>query len=146
MKSRIQPSAHRSTHYQHIVDRIIAMTRARLENELHIADICRATGISPRALGRAFHAIHGTSPSRYLCALRLVQARDALLSAGAGSETVTQVALQFGFRELGRFAALYRKEFGETPSATLRRSSAKIGDPAKRSGVELGHATAEACD
>jgi AraC-like DNA-binding protein len=122
------------------------MTRASRASEMRIADICRATGISPRALARAFQAIHHTSPSRYLCGLRLVEARQALLSADAGRETVTQVALRFGFAELGRFAALYRNKFGESPSATLRRSSADAGDRAKHRGVGTGDATAGVCD
>jgi len=53
-------------------------------------------------------------------ALRLTQARRALLSAERG--TVTQIAMRFGFLELGRFAVDYRSTFGERPSETLRRS------------------------
>jgi AraC-like DNA-binding protein len=35
--------------------------------------------------------------------------------------TVTQAAMRFGFRELGRFGVLYREAFGESPSETRRR-------------------------
>jgi AraC-like DNA-binding protein len=34
---------------------------------------------------------------------------------------VTGIALRWNFHELGRFAGAYRRIFGETPSATLRR-------------------------
>jgi transcriptional regulator GlxA family with amidase domain len=132
MKSRTRHDAHRSIRYQQIVDRVVASARARMETVIHIGAICRQTGINARTLGRAFRAIHGTSPSGYLTTLRLVEARHALLSADAARETVTQVAMRFGFRELGRFAALYRRAFGESPSATLRRASGDIGDPARR--------------
>ena len=35
--------------------------------------------------------------------------------------TVTGIATEHGFLELGRFAMRYRRQFGETPSQTLAR-------------------------
>jgi transcriptional regulator GlxA family with amidase domain len=135
-----------SAHYQDIVDRAIAMTRASPADEIRVADICRALGISPRALARAFKTIHDTSPYRYLCGLRLMEARQVLLATASGRSTVTQIALRFGFSVLGRFAALYRAKFGETPSATLRRSSPDSGDQSKHRVVGTGDSAAGACD
>jgi hypothetical protein len=45
-----------------------------------------------------------------------------LLSADAEATTVTEVATDHDFWELGRFAVEYRKMFGEAPSVTLRRA------------------------
>jgi hypothetical protein len=36
--------------------------------------------------------------------------------------TVTDIALASGFNQLGRFAASYRKNFGEHPSTTIERT------------------------
>jgi AraC family ethanolamine operon transcriptional activator len=72
---------------------------------------------------RAFRAVRDTTPHRYLHALRLNGAREALLASDADEETVTRVALRFGFRELGRFAVEYRAAFGESPSETLRHAA-----------------------
>ena len=58
---------------------------------------------------------------RYLRRARLVRVRQALLAA-RGDETVTHVALAWGFTHLGRFALEYRSLFGESPSETLRRA------------------------
>src|SRR5215510_2116315 len=109
--------------YQRIVDRALRLTRRHTEEPICIAKICRAAGVSPRTLLRAFRAVHGAAPYRYLCALRLLEARRMLSSATGTPPTVTEVATRLGFVELGRFAVVYRSAFGECPSDTLRRSS-----------------------
>src|SRR5262245_14995934 len=109
--------------YDRIVERAVQVTCRRTEEPIRIAKICRAGGVSPRTLLRAFRAVHGVTPYRYLYSLRLREARRILSSAAAKPPTVTEVATRFGFGELGRFAVAYRSAFGECPSDTLRRSS-----------------------
>jgi AraC family ethanolamine operon transcriptional activator len=111
-------------HYQQIVDHFEEAVRANLATLDRVADISETIGVSQRTLARAVRVIHGTTPVRFAQSLRLAEARKALLSAHAASETVTAVAMRFGFHELGRFAADYRAAFGESPSETMRRSSA----------------------
>jgi AraC-like DNA-binding protein len=83
-----------------------------------IAVICRTLNISERTLRKAFHRKHGVPPCRRFRMLRLAGARGALL---LGHGTVTAIAMDFGFEQLGRFAGEYRKAFGESPSQTLKR-------------------------
>jgi transcriptional regulator GlxA family with amidase domain len=54
--------------------------------------------------------------------MRMREAREALLNPRSSAATVTLIAMQCGFLELGRFSVEYRSAFGESPSATLRRS------------------------
>jgi len=108
--------------YQKIVEAFEDTARASPGQSLGIAALSRIVGIAPRTLARAVRALHDTTPSRYLRTVRLALARQALLRPGAGTKTVTAVATQFGFSELGRFAGEYRRAFGESPSETLRRS------------------------
>lgn len=86
-----------------------------------IADIAAAAGVGVRALARGFEKHLGVSPQRYLQQYRLDRVHEALLAPG-GETTVTEVAVQWGFLQLGSFAARYRERFGESPSQTLRRS------------------------
>jgi AraC-like DNA-binding protein len=48
-------------------------------------------------------------------------AHDALALANPAATTVTRIANNFGFSELGRFSVSFRVMFGEEPSETLRR-------------------------
>jgi AraC-like DNA-binding protein len=86
---------------------------------LSISDICRSLAVSERTLRSAFTKIHGVPPCRRLRTLRLFHARQVLLEADRKLTTVTRVAADFGFSELGRFSVEYRKAFGESPSQTL---------------------------
>ena len=63
----------------------------------------------------------GMGPIRYLALRRMHLVRRALLRAISSTTTVTRIATDHGFWELGRFSVRYRTTFGETPSVTLQR-------------------------
>ena len=57
----------------------------------------------------------------YLKQKRLEAARKTLLAAEPSTTSITEVATQWGFCHLGRFARDYRQLFGELPSETIKR-------------------------
>lgn len=85
-----------------------------------VAEIAAAAGVGVRALALGFEKHFGMAPLRYLQQVRLDGVRAQLLAA-APNDTVTRVALDWGFANAGVFAARYRERFGEPPSETLRR-------------------------
>ncbi|MFO1098686.1 MAG: helix-turn-helix domain-containing protein [Xanthobacteraceae bacterium] len=94
---------------------------ANLASAIAVEDVATAIGVSPRALQTAFRRVRGCSPSNAIFRRRLERARAALIAASP-SDTVTKIATDLGFFELGRFSVRYREEFGEKPSETLARS------------------------
>src|SRR5262245_4919501 len=102
-----------------MVRRASDFLRAHASEGVRIGRVSRAAGISERALRNAFHRDHGVSPKQYELRERLQAVRRALCDVMDG-ETVTAIASQHGFFELGRFAGLYKNAFGETPSQTIR--------------------------
>jgi len=103
-----------------IIERLDAFLHEHLDEPIHLAQLCVATGVSERSLRNACHAVCGTSPKRYLTRRRLEAVRHALSEARPGHDTVTRIATDYGFFELGRFAGIYTSVFGERPSQTLR--------------------------
>jgi AraC-like DNA-binding protein len=102
-----------------LVRQVEEYLESRLASPVYIAELCSLTGASERTLRNAFHTVYGTGPTRYLVQRRLAAARRALREAQAG-DTVTSIATRHGLWDLGRFAADYRRLYGEPPSATLR--------------------------
>lgn len=93
---------------------------AQLQEPIRLEEIARHCGVSVRSLSASFAKEHGLSPMQYVTELRLKAVRAALTSRRPGV-TVADAASECGFSALGRFAAIYRKRFGELPSQTLAR-------------------------
>jgi AraC-like DNA-binding protein len=93
--------------------------RRSAEEPLTVEAIACAAGCSVRALQLAFKRFRGTSPMEALRRLRLRLAYEAIMRCD-GSSSVTEVAVRHGFTNAGRFAAEYRRVFGEYPSEALR--------------------------
>ena len=110
-------------HHRHaeIMRRLEAVLEANPDRTLYAAELCAATGASDRTLRACCQEHLGMSPMRYLWLRRMHLARRGLRVANPAATTVTEIATNYGFWELGRFSVAYRSLFGESPSAALRR-------------------------
>jgi AraC family ethanolamine operon transcriptional activator len=107
------------------------------ERPVHISEICAALGVSRRTLHRAFHEVFGVGPVTFLRQKRLCAIHSILRESAPSATTVSTVAMQQGFYELGRFSQYYHAMFGEYPSQTLGIAAL---DPARRRIGNGGHA------
>jgi AraC-like DNA-binding protein len=95
--------------------------RNHCKTDVNIDDLAAASGVSARTLYKGFQEFRGVSPMKFLKLTRLESVHRELLDAEP-SDSVTRIAMDYGFRQLGRFAVEYRQRFGESPSDTLRQA------------------------
>ena len=104
-----------------IVARFEEFLDANPDKPLYLTEICAAIGVAERTLRAACEEHVGMGPIRYLNLRRMHLVRRSLLRADPSTATVTRLATDHGFWELGRFSVAYRALFGESPSESLRR-------------------------
>jgi AraC-like DNA-binding protein len=98
--------------------------RSHHDVALGVSELPLAMGTSRREVEYAFRETFAMSPRDFLEKIRLNAIRRELVRAKAEeSRQVTTIALDHGISHLGRFPSLYRRLFGELPSATLARST-----------------------
>lgn len=91
--------------------------QTHLKQDLTIPKIAAAMQCSSRSLQNAFARHYGSSPSQFLRTCRLEAARMELIE---GNKTITEIALDYGFSNPGRFARYFQQHFGKPPSDILR--------------------------
>ena len=122
----VTPDRHEDTaacrRHTAIIQRFHAAIEASDEKAVYLPELCSRIGVAGRTLRLCCQEHLGMGPKRFLLLRRMHLARRALHEAGP-NVTVTDVATEFGFWELGRFAVEYKALFGEGPSETLRHAS-----------------------
>jgi AraC family ethanolamine operon transcriptional activator len=87
---------------------------------ISVSGVCRQLGVSERTLQRAFQERLGVGLHAYERQRRLRGVHAAILAEG-NRRTITEIAMNFGFWHLGRFAGAYKAMFGCSPTETRRR-------------------------
>lgn len=105
---------------KNLVNQSCELMLAHADDPPTILAICQQVGISRRKLNYAFQDVLGTTPVKYLRALRLNNVRRAILRANDG-QTIGDIAALWGFWHLGQFAQDYKNLFGELPSDSLKK-------------------------
>jgi AraC-like DNA-binding protein len=107
-------------HHSKIIARLEEFLGANHDRAVYLTEICAAIAVSERTLRVCCEEHLGMGPIRYLWLRRIYLAHHALVLAEPEETTVTNIATEYGFLELGRFSVDYKAVFGRPPSVTLR--------------------------
>jgi AraC family ethanolamine operon transcriptional activator len=103
------------------VRRVIDYLHHYAEEVPTIPELCNIAKLSERNLQYGFNEYLGVTPIRYLRLVRLNGVKRDLALAHPKKDRIVDIALNWGFIELGRFAGEYRQLFQELPSETLNK-------------------------
>ena len=88
-------------------------------DNLTIEDLVKMTGVSERSLFSGFKKCLHITPMQFLQKTRLTNTRQQLTNPDINAlSSITEIAINNGFNQLGRFSAIYRSVYGELPSQT----------------------------
>jgi AraC-like DNA-binding protein len=97
----------------------VEFIQAHPEQLVSGVDLARLSHVSQRALQEGFRRFVGMSIVGYQRQVRLERAYEVLKQRESGS--VTEVALRFGFSNVGRFCQYFRGAFGVSPAGLRGR-------------------------
>ena len=113
------PAKKKSTR-EELYRRLISTHEYMLDNftqPISLTELAQTANISEFHFLRSFKAVFGESPYQYLLNLRLQLAKYLLI---AGKQSITEIALSTGFKEVQAFSKLFRRAFRKGPSAFLQ--------------------------
>lgn len=116
-REHVAPKRHRADIMRQFEDAL----GAHHERPPALRELCKTIGVPERTLRICCTEFLGMAPTRYFRLQRLGMVRAALRGANPATANVSDIAVRYGFRQPGKFAAQYRAAFGEAPSTTLRR-------------------------
>ncbi|MFU7488835.1 AraC family transcriptional regulator [Pseudomonas aeruginosa] len=102
-------------------DRLEELIEKNIKQNISLELLADLAHMSVHSLYALFDKHAGTTPKRFIRQRKLEAVYARLSDPQVAVSSVTEVALDYGFLHLGRFADYYKSTFGELPSDTLRR-------------------------
>jgi AraC family transcriptional regulator len=109
---------------QRAVERAIDTMWARYYEPLSLAELAETAILSKFYFSRVFRSVTGTSPGRFLTAIRLFKAKQLLLETPL---SVTDISYRVGYNSLGTFTSRFTRSVGVSPGRY--RSLSVVGIP-----------------
>lgn len=95
-----------------------------MDGNLSIASLAKEYEISEQTLQNSFKSLFGFTPKIFLRLLKLNIVHQELQKSTPQQTSVSNIAIKWGFKHMGRFSAYYTELFAENPSLTLKNSLA----------------------
>lgn len=112
-----------SPHPDESIARAQSWMRRHSHQPISVKQIAAQSQMSQRTFNRRFKAATSQTPLQYLQHIRLRNAGDLLQTSNL---SVSEVAYQVGYQDLNHFTALFKKQFGTTPSQYRTTVRAKL--------------------
>ena len=108
------------------ITRTVQWIRAHHDDTIRVEQLASLAGMSDSTFHRHFRAVTRMTPIQYQKAVRLQEARLALVSGG---RDVAEVAHAVGYDSASQFSREYRRLFGAPPGRDAQRIRAAEGVP-----------------
>jgi len=96
------------------LNRVLAFIEERVDENLRLADLAKAAGMSMFHFAKLFKQSTGHSPHQYVLARRMEKAKQLLRQEGV---SVLEVSARTGFVDQRHFTKVFRRFTGFTPTA-----------------------------
>ena len=114
----------RETNAEQIVQKVMIYLRENYSQQIDFASVAEAHAVSAPYLSRLFHEYAGVSPSRYLTAYRMEQARKLLRDSRL---SIGEIATRVGYPDPFHFSKTFKNCEGVSPSQFRQ-----TGDPDRK--------------
>lgn len=84
-----------------------------------LEDVAQQVGLSPTYFSKKFHLTTGSTFKKYLNEIRILQARQMLLTT---DDSITKIALSCGFNSSNYFKDIFRRRMGISPRTYRKKS------------------------
>ena len=118
----------RETNAEQIVQKVMIYLRENYSQQIDFASVAETHAVSAPYLSRLFHEYAGVSPSRYLIAYRMEQARKLLRDSRL---SIGEIATRVGYPDPFHFSKTFKNSEGVSPSRFR-----EPGDPDPEEGEE----------
>ena len=105
------------------ITRAIDHIKSNITDEINIADLIIKSGLSKAYFNKCFKSYTGTTPSKFITALRMDKAKLLLCST---NHSIAEVASMCGYYDHTYFAYLFKNSTGFSPSVYRKNYSSHV--------------------